>query len=68
MWISRKKFNELKTAVDALNAELKRIAEKPQLLGIDREGMKLVFNIYDNGKIYKVEAVQVVTGGKAEEL
>lgn len=65
MWIRKKDFEQLKAEVKKLNEELVRIAEKPQLLDIERDGMKLVFTIYNEGKIHRIETVPVVTGGRA---
>lgn len=65
MWIRKKHLEQLKAEVKKLNEELVRIAEKPQLLDIERDGMKLVFTIYNEGKAYRIETVPVVTGGRA---
>lgn len=65
MWIRKKHFEQLKAEIKKLNEELVRIAEKPQLLDVEREGMKLVFTIYNEGKVYRIETVPVVTGGRA---
>lgn len=65
MWIRKKHFEQLKAEIEKLNKELVRIAEKPQLLDVEREGMKLVFTIYNEGKVYRIETVPVVTGGRA---
>lgn len=65
MWIRKKHFEQLKAEIEKLNKELVRIAEKQQLLDIERDGMKLVFTIYNEGKVYRIETVPVVTGGRA---
>ena len=59
MWIRKKHFEQLKAEVKKLNEEL------VQLLDLERDGMKLVFTIYNEGKVYRIETVPVITGGRA---
>lgn len=64
MWINRKDYQELVATVDKLNEELKRLSKFSYVVDIKEKGLKKEFIFYQEGKLYQIEAVQIISGGK----
>ena len=64
MWVSRKDFLELQKTVKTLNEELQRLSKLAYVVDFKRDGLKMDITFYQEGKLYKIEAVEVISGGK----
>ena len=64
MWVSRKDFLELQKTVNALNEELQRLFTLAYVVDIKEKGLVKEFTFYQNDKLYRIEAVEIVSGGK----
>ena len=67
MWVSRKDFQELQNKVNALNEELQRLSTLAYVVDIKEKGLVKEFTFYQNDKLYKIEAVEIISGGKDKE-
>ena len=67
MWVSRKDFQELQNKVNALNEELQRLSTLAYVIDIKEKGLVKEFTFYQNDKLYKIEAVEIISGGKDKE-
>ena len=67
MWVSRKDFQELQNKVNALNEELQRLSTLAYVIDIKEKGLIKEFTFYQNDKLYKIEAVEIISGGKDKE-
>lgn len=67
MWVSRKDFQELQDKVKALNEELQRLSTLAYVVDIKEKGLVKEFTFYQNDKLYKIEAVEIISGGKDKE-
>ena len=64
MWVSRKDFLELQKTVSALNEELQRLSKLAYVVDFHSNGLKMNITFYQDAKLYKIEAIEVVNGGK----
>ena len=64
MWVDPKDFLELQKTVKALNEELQRLSKLAYVVDFHRDGLKMNITFYQDGKLYKIEAVEVISGGK----
>ena len=64
MWISRRDFLELQKTVKTLNEELQRLSKLAYVVDFNRDGLKMNITFYQDGKLYKIEAVEVISGGR----
>ena len=67
MWVSRKDFQELQNKVKTLHEELKRLSTLSYVVDIKEKGLVKEFTFYQNDKLYKIEAVEIISGGKDKE-
>ena len=67
MWISRKDYQKLVTTVNELNEELQRLSKLAYVVDVKEKGLKKEFTFYQDGKLYQIEAVQIISGGKDKE-
>ena len=67
MWVSRKDFQELQNKVKTLNEELRRLSTLAYVVDIKEKGLVKEFTFYQNDKLYKIEAVEIISGEKDKE-
>lgn len=67
MWVNRKDFQELQNKVKTLNEELRRLSTLAYVVDIQEKGLVKEFTFYQNDKLYKIEAVEIISGGKDKE-
>ena len=68
MWVSRKDFLELQKTVKTLNEELQRLSKLAYVADFHRDGLKMNITFFQDGKLYKIEAVEVISGGKDDDM
>ena len=64
MWISKKQYDELAKKVKELNAELKSLSERPQVVSMERNGIKARIVIHMNGKDHYFDTIPYIPGDK----
>ena len=64
MWISKEKYEDIERRVKELNEELQRLYNMAYLVDIKRDGMKMVMTFYQGDKMFTIEAVRIISGGK----
>ena len=67
MWVSRKDFQELQNKVKTLNEELQRLSTLAYVVDNKEKGLVKEFTFYQNDKLYKIEAVEIISGRKDKE-
>ncbi|GEM_PF-4321811 len=64
MWISKEKYEDIERRVKELNEELQRLYNMAYLVDIKRDGMKMVMTFCQGDKMFTIEAVRIISGGK----
>ena len=64
MWISKEKYEDIERRVKELNEELQRLYNMAYLVDIKRDGMKMVTTFCQGDKMFTIEAVRIISGGK----
>ena len=64
MWISKEKYEDIERRVKELNEELQRLYNLAYLVDIKQDGMKMVMTFCQGDKMFTIEAVRIVSGGK----
>ena len=64
MWISKEKYEDIERRVKELNEELQRLYNMAYLVDIKRDGMKMVMTFCQCDKMFTIEAVRIISGGK----
>ena len=64
MWISKEKYEDIERRVKELNEELQRLYNLAYLVDIKQDGMKMVMTFCQGDKMFTIEAVRSISGGK----
>ena len=64
MWISKEKYEDIERRVKELNEELQRLYNLAYLVDIKQDGMKMVMTFCQGDKMFTIEAVRIIFGGK----
>lgn len=64
MWISKEKYEDIERRVKELNEELHRLYNLVYLVDIKQDGMKMVMTFCQSDKMFTIEAVRIISGGK----
>lgn len=64
MWISKEKYEDIERRVKELNEELQRLYNLAYLVDIKQDGMKMIMTFCRGEKMFTIEAVRIISGGK----
>lgn len=64
MWISKEKYEDIERRVKELNEELQRLYNLAYLVDIKQDGMKMVMTFCQGDKMFTIETVRIISGGK----
>lgn len=61
MWVSRKKFNELKQLIDEQTETVAKMQDTPVLIGIERTGRENKFTFLRGDKTVVIETMGLIS-------
>lgn len=61
MWVSKETVNKLKTRIDELVSNLKKLEDQSYLIGIERVGKKNKFIFVRNNEVIEVETMGLIS-------
>ena len=64
MQTNKERLKEIEWRIKELNEELQRLYNLAYLVDIKQDGMKMVMTFCQGDKMFTIEAVRIISGGK----
>ena len=64
MQTNKERLKEIEWPIKELNEELQRLYNLAYLVDIKQDGMKMVMTFCQGDKMFTIEAVRIISGGK----
>ena len=61
MWITKKKYNEMRESAQALLDSLEQLKKQAVLIGIERTGRTNSFTFVRNGEVHRIETMGLIS-------
>ena len=61
MWISRKQFDAMRAAADALNAAQEELRKRAYLIGIERNGRENTFTFMRGEEVHQIATMGLIS-------